>query len=154
MDASTAAAWWGAATGTLALGWEVYRHASSGPRLEVNVSPDMQLVIPGRGLDSTLHVSVSVVNAGDAPTTITHLCGVFYRGWIQRTFKRRGQVFVLTTDAPIPTVLPPGQTWSALVPQEQLFISAGEKAAIYLGVKHAISGNPVMVKVSRPRGNG
>lgn len=66
LDWGDLAGWWGAATGSLALGWEVYRHFRSGPRLDVSARACRGGEIRG----TFAHVVVDVYNKGDMPTRV------------------------------------------------------------------------------------
>jgi hypothetical protein len=122
MEASVLAAWWGAITGTLALIWEMFTWFRKGPRLRLMATSDMQIVIPGVGLDKTLHISVTVRNVGDSATTLTHFCGISYSGWFNRLRRKRSGLFVITTGAesPIPFKLGAGETWSGMALQDDV----------------------------------
>jgi len=148
MDASTWAAWWGAVSGTLAVVWEIFRWARSGARLQVFASPNMQYVIPGQGIDDTLHINVVVTNVGDSPTTITHFVGCTYRNWFDRLRRKRLRLFVITTgpEAPIPFKIAPGERWSAMPPQQQA-VDLADGAMFYVGVQHALARRPQYVRV-------
>ena len=128
MDASTWAAWWGAASGTLAVAWEVFRWHRSGPRLEVAASPNMQYITPGVSIDETLYINVVVTNVGDKPTTLTHFCGHTYRNWFDRIRGKREKAFVVNTgpESPIPHKLEVGERWSAMTKQDKAIEIAGD----------------------------
>lgn len=148
MDASTWAAWWGAVSGSLAVVWEVFRWANSGPRLQILASPDMQLITPGYGIDETRYINVVVTNSGDSPTTITHFCACTYRNWFDRLRRKKSQLFVINTgqEAPIPYKIEPGERWSAMTPQKQAMELAGNNL-FYIGVQHALARRPNYVRV-------
>lgn len=148
MDASTWAAWWGAASGTLAVVWEVFRWTRSGPRLEVIASPNMQIITPGEGIDETLYINVVVTNGGDAPTTITHFCACTYRNWFDRLRRKKSQQFVINPgpESPIPHKIQVGERWSAMTLQEKAAGLVGD-SLFYIGVQHALARKPNYVRV-------
>jgi hypothetical protein len=119
------AAWWGAATGTLVLAWDVYKWSRRGAALLVEVSSDMLFhpPMPGHSGDES-HVLVTVTNVGDQPTTLTNMAGFWYRTRWQRLIRRPEKKFVALplpiTGQTIPHVLKPGERWMGAVSQENL----------------------------------
>jgi len=150
MDASTLAAWWGAATGTFAVLWEVFRWLNEGPKLRISASTNMQIIQPGVGVQPEKLVSVTVRNVGTSATTITHLCGCIYKGWFARLRKRPASLFVITTgpESPVPFKLEPGCTWSGTALQSQLEEAMTKSGAyLYIGVQHSMAERPEFTRV-------
>jgi hypothetical protein len=116
------AAWWGAATGTLVLAWDVYKWTRRGALVAVDVSGDMIFFpqLPGEPKDES-HVVVSATNVGDQPTTITNMAGFWYRTRWQRVVRRPEKKFVVApiplSGQTIPYVLKPGERWMGAVKQ-------------------------------------
>lgn len=155
MDASTWAAWWGAIVGTSAVAWQIFCWFRSGPRLKVTASTNMQVVSPDQGTDETLYINVVVVNVGDKPTTLTHLCGHTYRNRLDRLRGKREKIFVINTgpESPIPHKIEVGDRWSAMVGQDSAEKLAGT-SILSIGVQHSMQSKPTLKAVRLPPTNG
>ncbi|MBM2837537.1 MAG: hypothetical protein HW415_162 [Deltaproteobacteria bacterium] len=119
MNATDAAAWWGAITATLVFVWDIYKWIKSGSNLRITASPNMQLLyneIPKT--TDPKYVFVEVSNTGDKRTTITNLVGVCYQSFWGWLFWRKPDInFIVPTHAlakPLPYVLEPGERWSGM----------------------------------------
>lgn len=148
MDASTVAAWWGAGVATSVLMWDVFKFARTGPRLTVTVVPGT-IAIPADPTFPPTMIMVKVVNRGDAPTTITTLCGESYAGLGER-LRRKGQSFVVM--APVggpglPFPLGPGQEWVGCLNQADVVAKMGSDGLLYCGVAHTMRSKPVHRRV-------
>lgn len=119
MTSTSIAAWWGAIIASLVFLWDIYKWASEGPRLTMNLSPNMLIVGDPRRERETW-VSVTIVNIGIRPTTIKTLGMEYYDDWFSRLLNRADQagVFPNPSDLPLPRVLNPGEEWVGLIPQE------------------------------------
>jgi len=143
MDASTAAAWWGAAAGTVALFWDFLKWLTSGPHLRINARPNFQLlgtvpISPGK------HVCVEVTNRGDAPTTLTMLAMIhFPNHWhqLRKTGAKHYFVVPITKD-PLPSLLAPGAVWQAVFKQDDELDHVLQSGLLYVYVNHSQSEKP------------
>jgi hypothetical protein len=149
LSASDFAAWWGAVVGTLALGWEVYVSLRSGPRIRIQANPNM-LVLPRNPVTGdNLFLSVTAINRGTGPTTITLFCGYHFRS-IWDVLTRKRQEFVIQS-APglgqgLPCVLQPGEQWSGMTDQAK-FLNTCPGGYHFVGVLHNQAKHPVLTRV-------
>ena len=147
--ASDYAAWWGAIIATLALIWNIVIAVRSGARIRVRVNPDMN-VIPKQPItgDKT-YISVTAVNQGTSPATITHFCG-YYTNSLWDRVRGKKQQFIINTHGSlgqtVPYVLAPGDEWSSLADQENILKKAKDKL-LYLGIIHNQKKKPVYKRV-------
>jgi hypothetical protein len=129
MNTTDIAAWWGAIVATAVLSWDVVKWIKAGPRLRVltrvNVGyPDSRVVRTEQTEAGNVHhlatyCHIEVLNVGDRPTTIisieaTHALGT-NKG---RTYWTGGRFQLF--DRPLPTLLGPGEMWSARLEMEDL----------------------------------
>lgn len=144
MDASIAAAWWGAAAGTVALVWDFFKWLTSGPHLRINARPNFEVlgtvpISPGK------FVCVDVTNRGDAPTTLTHLAMIhFPNRWHRLRNTGANHYFVLPSIAkdPLPFLLAPGAVWQAAFEQDAKLDHLLENGLLYVYVNHSQSEKP------------
>jgi hypothetical protein len=125
MTLTDAAAWLGAATGTLALVWDVIKWLRSGARLHVVVLTGMhQLVgtkigavqVPG------VFVTVRVANVGDQAATISGIVLDCYSSWFARLRREPSVKFMPSLCgglAQLPYMISPGAQWDGEIKQEQ-----------------------------------
>jgi len=120
-ETTSLAAWWGAIIATIVLLWDIYKWKTSGPRLYIDVSSNMEIFgVPGH--EGKKYVTVRVRNMGDKPTTITSLAGRFYKGKFNRILKKQQKAFVVGTPGitqQLPYVLQPGTIWDGLIVQNE-----------------------------------
>lgn len=120
---SDIAAWWGAVIATLALVWNIVVAFRSGPRIHVRATPNMQVYPRQPITEDNTYISVSAVNRGTAPTTITHFCG-YYSQSIWHLLRGKKQNFIVNTHPAlgraVPYVLAPGEEWSGMADQADL----------------------------------
>jgi len=122
MSYSDIAAWWGAVVASIVFIWDVYKWMVQGPRLTVQVSPNMKVWGDPRREGKTW-ISVTVANIGDRATTIKGIGTEYYTSWFSRLSHRATSegVFPNPNDNfPLPRVLNPGEEWTGLVPQHRL----------------------------------
>lgn len=143
------AAWWGAIIATLALAWNIVVAFRSGARIRVRVTPNMQVYPRQPITEDNEYISVTVVNHGTSPTTITHFCG-YYATSLWNHIRRKRQHFVIPSHPAlgmkVPYVLSPGQEWSSLADQRDLH-EKSKGGYLYIGVIHNQSKRPVYKKV-------
>ena len=150
MSASELAAWWGAVVATLALLWNIIRAIRSGARVRVRASPNMSISPNDPATDGKLFISVTAVNKGNAPTTITTFCGYHYRNFWAR-LRRKGQGFFFNPTGSlgqsVPHVLGPGEQWSNMAAQEGM-LEKFDSGAVFIGVIHNQRRRPVFARVA------
>jgi hypothetical protein len=96
-----------------------------------------------------LYISVTAVNRGNAPTTITHFCGYHTKN-LWDLIRRKRQNFVVNTHPglgkQVPCVLAPGEEWQNMADQENLQESF-KGGFLYIGVIHNQRARPVYVRI-------
>ena len=93
-------------------------------------------------------VSVTAINRGTAPTTITHFCG-FYSATLWNLIQGKRQEFFIKTgnqigDA-VPYILKPGEEWHSTAYQENLQ-NLGN-GYLFIGILHNQRKRPVYKRV-------
>ena len=150
MSVSEWAAWWGAITATIVLGWDVYKWHRSKSNIRVSASPNMQTVnqLAGR-LEDDKNIFVEVVNNGDKTTTITHLVVKHYANWFDRIRRKPSMQGLVTNPigGSIPYELAPGKRWTGLIDQKDIEEKTPNIVHLYCGVYHSASNRAKLVKV-------
>lgn len=65
---------------TFVLGWDAYKWLALGEKIDLSASMGMKIyggVVP----DENTYISVTALNVGDRPTTITNLGGMYFESW-------------------------------------------------------------------------
>ncbi|MBX3589882.1 MAG: hypothetical protein KF755_03135 [Burkholderiaceae bacterium] len=155
MNASELAAWIGATTGTLALAWDVIKWTRSGARIFVKAQAGMGMVIPGENIEKNQSfVTVTAVNRGDRPATITHVVGQFYRSPVHRLLRRRPShqflAFCSRFAGQTPHILPPGERWIGCFEQSSDIEDMIRRGCLYWGIVHSGSAKPVLSRLTLP----
>jgi hypothetical protein len=121
VNATDTAAWIGAVTGTLALFWEIFVWAKTGPKIEVSALPNMEVFGALAGIiGNAPRVVLEARNVGNAKTTITHVVGFYYESWLQWFFRRRPTRSIVVPDPTpgrLPHVLDAGERWVGMMEQ-------------------------------------
>lgn len=146
-------AWWGAILSTIVFLWDIYKWATSGAKVIISVSPNMQIqnsIIKDSGPTVVL---VKAVNNGDRATTITHLAGEYYATWyrflVRRTPDSSFVVLNPGAGATIPHVLEPGTQWMGTMQQDQF--SKFNGGVIRVGIFHSASSRAVFKRLRIPK---
>ena len=151
MNATDAAAWIGAVTGTLALFWEIFVWAKTGPKIEVSASPNMEAFGALLNiLGNAPCVVVEARNVGDGKTTITHVVGFYYESWLQWFCRRRPTKTLFVPDpvpGRLPHVLDAGERWLGMMEQNDDLIEMSQKGRLYCGVLHSTSSKAVTARL-------
>lgn len=144
------AAWWGAAIASSTFLWNVISAVRSGPRLNVSVTPEMQIFPNQPPTFDKTYVSVRAVNVGTGKTTITHCAGYYTTNCVGVVLKKYRQPFMINisnqTGHDVPFILEPGIEWGNLADQEFL-VERSENGRVYLGVIHNQSNRPIYKRV-------
>ena len=116
-------AWWGAIVATFVFTWDIFKWSTSGPKLRINVRPNMKTYGMPR-MDGNTYVIVEAVNIGDRPTTIIVIGLRYYENWCQKLRKKPNKSFVSPNPVmtqELPHVLEPGKMWTGgLLQNEEL----------------------------------
>ena len=143
------AAWWGAIIATLALIWNIVGAIRSGARVFVRVNPNMKVFPEDPITKGKTYISVTAVNRGNSPTTITHFCGFYTESFWNHLRKKRHNFIINahpSTGNPVPYVLAPGEEWCNLADQDDIQDKAG-KGYLYIGIIHNQKKRPIYVRV-------
>ena len=142
-------AWLGAITGTVALGWDVFKWAHSGANIKVSASPNMKVIPPNDDYGG-LYVFVEARNVGNGKTTLTHLVGFHYGSLYKRLVRRppdRNFIIGNPLPGPLPHVLDGGERWLGLIPQSPDIEAMASKGRLYCGVFHSNATKAVLARV-------
>ena len=142
----------GASTGSVALGWDVYKWRHTAPQLKVSVNPNMSMVV-GPSVQSGKYFLVRVANAGRQKTTLTTLAIRAYPSRWKALRKRDVSMFIVPSPhpKPLPHVLDVGESWEATPiqdPKVQPFLETG---VVEFLVYHALSEKPAVCRVRFPQ---
>jgi hypothetical protein len=115
---------------TFVLGWDAYKWLASGARIELTASTGMKLAGGGK-LDSKTYISVTAMNVGDRPTTITNLGILYYTSWWSAYARKRhwAEAFIIPQPSEsqrIPYRFEVGDQWIGLTDQEEEIIATEE----------------------------
>jgi hypothetical protein len=128
-------AWWGAVIASLVLVWDVYKWARQGPKLRINVRPNMQTYGISEYEEGT-YVVVDAVNVGSLPTTISIIGLTYYKNTFYRLIRKAEAHFVSPSPVltqPLPFLLEPGRQWTGgLIQNEELEKMAKEGVLLCL----------------------
>ncbi|RII26493.1 MAG: hypothetical protein CXR30_16580 [Geobacter sp.] len=143
------AAWWGATVATLAFVWNVIIAIRTGARVRVRAVPNMMVIPPITEDEDKTYISVTAVNHGTSPTTITHFCG-FYSTSLWNLIRGRKQPFIVNAHPVLgkqtPHVLAPGEEWSNMADQKGLQ-EKSKGGYLYLGIIHNQRKRPIYKRV-------
>ena len=110
-------AFYAAIVATFAVGLEVRRWVESGARLAISIIAEGQTFGPMQSArDDKTYICITVMNKGDAPTTITHVAGYYYKNlwkWLRR---KPDRIFIV----PKPNLVP-GQEIPFFLEQGKIF---------------------------------
>ena len=149
-EISDYAAWWGAIIATLTLIWNIILALKKGPRIFVKAIPNMEIFPSDPLTENKQYISITAINKGSAPTTITHFCGYFVKN-LWDFISRKRQNFIInahpSTGKTLPYVLKPGEEWHNLADQKHI-IENYKNGFIYVGVAHNQQKKPKYVRIS------
>jgi hypothetical protein len=138
---------------------QLRRYFDEGVRLSVNIMVGARLV--GGLADLNKYLSVTVMNRGSAPTTITHMVLYNYPSrlarhvpnWLYRRIKRfHAQTYVVNTigsPGPIPYLLEPGRMWNGRATQTSDLDKMIEDGRLYVGIICTHSNKTLFKRVRR-----
>lgn len=148
MSASDWAAWWGAITASVVLGWDIYKWRKSKSDIRVSASPNMQ-TLKGGHLENDKNIFVEVANNGDKTTTLTHLVVKHYKNLFDLLRRKPSMQGLVPNPVgnPLPYELAPGKRWTGLIDQKDLEEKSAGLRYLYCGVHHTASKKAKMVRV-------
>ncbi len=139
---------------TFVLGWDAYKWLRSGPRIMLSDSTGMKMV--GGGVeDPRTYVTVTALNVGDRPTSITNLGGMYFESWWHAYVRRRKpkQAFIITEPAPaqrIPYRFDVGMQWIGMAEQTDEIVQMARGGYLFLILYTATGGRGKWVRVRGP----
>lgn len=121
---------------TFVLGWDAYKWLASGAKIDLSVSPNMQ-VIGGPVPDLKTYIMVTAYNVGDQPTTITNLGGMYFDSWWRAYITKRKptEAFIITTPSQtqrIPYRFEVGDQWMGMAEQNDEMIQKAKNGYLFL----------------------
>ena len=142
---------------TFVLGWDAYKWLASGPKIALSASTGMKL-LGGHIPDPKTNISITAMNVGDRPTTITNLGGMHFESWWRAFVMRRGakEAFIVTEPSQaqrIPYRFEVGDQWIGLADQTDDIVEKAETGYLFLILytAHGGLGHRVRVKVKRKK---
>lgn len=144
---------WGAVLSTIAIGWDVYKWRTTGPRLRMRLAVGMESYNIPEYEGKTL-VVVNVTNRGDRPSTITHLGLAQYdAGW--KAFLRKKASFsawvaIPSTAQRVPFELKPGVEWTGMIDQNSELETLARNGWLYATIYHSHEERPMRIRIRLP----
>lgn len=148
-DPTTIAAWWGAASGTGVLIWDVVKWYKTSARLVVSANGRRKLFPSVPGQQPGEYVLVSISNRGRASTTITGIAAFCFKGAWLRLRKQSEHAFILQvqTQQPLPFKIGPGEQWSCFFQENDVIRRFGESGVVELLVSVSHRDKPIRHRV-------
>lgn len=147
-------AWIRALTGTGALLWDFYKWKTSGPQLQMTVSPNMVTATPGVGVSETLNISINVTNSGTAKTTLKTIgvacCPSLWKQLRQKPFKTFVVINTGPYCSPLPHILEIGEEWRPFLDQRTLLDTIEKESRVFFQLWHSASKKPISTRLILP----
>ena len=154
------AAWWGAGVATIVFLFECYKWTQTAPKIEIGVSPNMQILDPNSELEKEKYISVTLSNNGGKPTTVTQLGAVVYQTHFQKWRRKNSnamlfinpitsKTLVFFPTNSLPALLEIGRTWTGMMQQTDEFTQWIEKGQLYIGVFTSYHKRPLEKRVRK-----
>ncbi len=136
---------------TFVLGWDAYKWLVSGAKIDLSASSGMQ-VFGGLAADPNTYVSVTALNIGDRPTTITNLGGMYFESWWRAYITRRKptKAFIITAPSQaqrIPYRFEVGDQWIGMAIQTDDIVQMARDGYLFLILYTANGGRGKRVRV-------
>lgn len=146
-----AIAGYAAIVATIVLAWDVYKYFSSGAKIDLSASTGMQIV-GGLVPDENTYISVTALNIGNQPTTITNLGGLYYKSWWRAYILRRKQDRAFVIGEPsqvqrIPYRFEVGDQWIGMAIQTDDLIEMAKKGYLFIVLYTAKGGRGHRVRL-------
>jgi hypothetical protein len=144
-------AWWGAILSTIIFLWDIYKWKTSGPRLKVDISANMQYFEQGTGrVDDKDYIVLNISNTGQRLTTITNVGMQYFESRIKRMLRKPTASFIVPTPNqhyPTPHKLEAGTTWMATIIQTADLVTMAEKGFLDCLIYYSQSNKPFRKRV-------
>lgn len=142
---------WGAVLATIAIGWDVYKWKTSGPKLAMRLMTGMEAYNFPEYEGKTL-VVVVVTNRGDRPTTITHLALSYYDSWWKAVLRKKATanawVGIPSTTHPVPFEIKPGVEWTGIIEQSADLELWSKNGWLYATLYHSHDKKPMRHRIT------
>lgn len=129
---------------TFVLGWDAYKWLASGAKIDVSASSGM-LLVGGAVPDPNTYITLTALNVGDRPTTITNLGGMYFDSWWRAyvTRRRPKQAFIITQPSqgqPIPYRFEVGSQWIGMALQTDDIVQMAKNGYLFFILYTASTG--------------
>jgi hypothetical protein len=146
-----AIAGYAAAVSTFVLGWDAYKWLASGAKVDLSVSTGMS-IIGGVIEDPKTYISITALNVGDRPTTITNLGGMYFDTWWHAYVTRRKPHKAFIVNQPsqgqsIPYRFEVGDQWIGLAEQDDDILQMAKNGYLFMILYTANGGRGHRVRV-------
>lgn len=140
-----------AAISTFVLGWDAYKWLASGAKIDLSASAGMK-IIGGQIPDPKTYISVTALNVGDRPTTITNLGGMYFDSWWHAyvTKRKPKEAFIVTEPSQaqrIPFRFEVGAQWIGLAEQSDDIVQKANEGYLFLILYTTTGGRGHRVRV-------
>jgi hypothetical protein len=141
-----------AVVSTFVLGWDAYKWLVAGARVDLSASTGMK-VVGGQFPDQNTYVTVTALNVGDRPTTITNLGGMYFNSWWRAYITRRtpASAFIITEPSQgqrIPYRFEVGAQWIGMVHQTDDIVQMAQDGYLFLILYTATNGRGQRVRIN------
>ena len=139
-----------AALSTCVAIWNFYQWWVKGPKLTGYLSPNMS-VLGGFVPDEKSYVVLTVINRGDATTTITNLGLLGYSSWLNYLRGKPAKAGVIqpggSLSSPVPSQLAPGHEFKGFAIQDSDLVEWSKAQLLFMCVWHSMSNKPFRVRI-------
>lgn len=143
---------YGAFVATVVLGWDAYKYLATGPKVEITAQTGM-VRMGLRPPDPNKYISITAVNKGDRPTTITNLGFLYYDTWFKARFRRNRASFAAVVTEPsqaqrIPYRFDVGDQWIGLCEQDAEVEKMIREGYFFMVLYHSHGGKGVRYRLA------
>jgi hypothetical protein len=122
--------------------WEFWKWRNRNA-IRLTCTPNM-IEMPRRNKEA--YIVANVVNLGDRPTTITHLCGYYWKTHWDYLLRRNRLSFIVNSPN-VPKVVQPGEQWMGQIIQDKEMDQRLTSGVLKIGVFHSLSKKEIMRRV-------
>ena len=152
-EITTIVALYAAVISTIAVGWHIYTFLRSGVRLEIDLTPNMQLFIGSR-LGEEKFIKMNISNVGGQPTTLQNVVIFGYKNRLSYIRNKHSYSGVVPMHdqytPPLPHLLELGSTWATRLFQTEVEKTIKKDALkfIAMGVYYSSSKKPKLNRLN------
>lgn len=144
-----------AVVATFVFVWDIIKWRRQGPKLKLRTMVPAVLVKRGtrKGVSDAMLATVTVVNIGDAPTTVTGLHLTYWPSWWKRLLRYGAEHMIVPdpivsgTAYGVPHELARGQEWMGAMNYDDEIKKMAEEGFLYFDVYHSMDTKPVRIRV-------